>query len=444
MYVDLSAGASVSSLQEKSEGDVVVAVELGPTRALDAIAARREGSPHVGFVLDVSGSMIEDMESVIVAAKSIVPSFKRGDHVSIVHFSDDAFVVADRLDGAAHVALREAVDKVAQAENRLTYMAKGLEKMHRLLASDGARPRSVVLFTDGHPHDEEAARTWAKTYGEQGITLHVLGFGDELSLNYAEELATLGRGQTIHVRDVGALAGQMSAAATDAQQIGITNARLRLEFAPQFVPTKLYRGRPQFQLLGKLDANQRPVDIIVGNVAAGSDFQSFFIEGRFDASQRQAGGPLQRVADIALTYDVPSVPGARGLGASVHLDLPVEASCRPNLKVKNAFAFATVKGLENEFQHLCMAEKFAEAVAMAAMIIAEYEKLGTAEGAAGITLFRQVIEQLGLANVTLQEIQATLNRITATSSTNASRERATTSSRTQAARPGGATQGRLG
>jgi len=315
-------------------------------------------------------------------------------------------------------------------------MGTALAAMYEFLRqSDVDKPKTVILFTDGQPEPQpevDLAREWARNYGESGISLNVLGFGNNLRLHYSEELATLGRGVMLPVdNSLTSIEGRLQQTVEQAQVAAITNARLELTFPETVKPSQVYRGRPQIQLLTNLAQSKDKQHIIpIGSLDA-AEFQSIFIDCTVIGTSLDTG--RRRVVTATLVYDVPSQQ-QRGGQQHFWLDLPVAAYAPSNPDVAAAYAMAHMKPQVEEFQRLCSAEDWPAALEKAAAVVEAYRLIDTSESAACADLFKEAIANMKNPNVQLADVLDALNRISVSSSTaSASGDRVTEEFSTQPA-----------
>lgn len=457
-FIEAGISANVQALAAGRDREVIILFEIAPSKALDRIAQQRLAGPHVGLILDVSHSMLNvvsgsyqctgkvatkpDNQTVelvegaqtklvglIAAAKKIISALTSRDMVSISTFSGTVQSAAVAVAGNEHGRLHQAVDTANTALHSTTAMGDALASMYEVLQRDSSeKPKTAILFTDGQPYpveQEGMAREWADKYGKAGITLHVLGFGDDLRLHYVEELTSRGRGVMFHVRELQSLETQLQQTVEHAQEVGVTNARLALTLPPFVVPADVHRGRPQNQFMGKLDAMAQRHEIPIGSLRA-ADFQSIFVRCLIQGSRLREGMPL-RALNAEIIYDVPN-KGLKGLKHPLVLDIPVEARERPHSRVDNSYAMIHLKQEEDKFQRLCSDGKFEEARSVAAGLISGYRRVGTKEAEACAADFQKVVTRLGNRQVSIQDIQALLNEISVSSST-ASGQRITSETR---------------
>lgn len=177
-----------------SDGFVVLSVTPG------AGDTRRRIAKDVTLVLDESGSMAgEALEQAKRATSAIVRRMQPGDRVNVVRFDDRA----EALFGAPR-----PID-AATVERALTFIERagnggGTEIALALTAAvqrqhDDARPKSIVLITDGESPRESALSVMATD--EHDLRLFTLGIGRDVDANLLTRLASRARGRYSAIED---------------------------------------------------------------------------------------------------------------------------------------------------------------------------------------------------------------------------------------------------
>ena len=146
---------------------------------------------NLTFVVDNSGSMEEDgkLQMVQGAMKTMLGSLRRGDTISIVGFSDEAWVLLPPTDGADRTQISSAIDRMSPTNgtNAEVGLKLGYEQAQRVYNS-GATNR-VILLSDGvanvGPTGPEAILATIGDYARRDIDLNTVGVG---STSYNDEM----------------------------------------------------------------------------------------------------------------------------------------------------------------------------------------------------------------------------------------------------------------
>lgn len=162
----------------------------------------------VALVLDVSGSMNDvgdnppqPITDTKTAAASFVSRLEEADRVAVVTFAGEGTVLQELTSG--HERARSLVEAITISPldevGRKTNIAQGLEVSENTLLSktrDGEYSRVMVLLTDGRanvPSESSAEATSLALAGQikqSGISLYVIGLGDDVNHSFLEQVAT--------------------------------------------------------------------------------------------------------------------------------------------------------------------------------------------------------------------------------------------------------------
>lgn len=153
---------------------------------------------HVCLALDRSISMQgARMDMVKSSALSLLQQLRSQDMLSVVAFSDRAEVVipptrASALSKSDH---RISLLQTSGGTEILQGLSLAVEQLRR---SNDQYVRHLVLFTDGHTYgDDEGCLNLAKAVAEEGISISVVGFGDEWNDALMDKIASLSGGTTM-------------------------------------------------------------------------------------------------------------------------------------------------------------------------------------------------------------------------------------------------------
>ena len=189
------------------------------------------------FLIDVSGSMSDDLNLVKASMKMLADQLRAKDRVAIVVYAGAAGTVLEPTPGNESKAIKEALDRLQAGGS--TAGSEGVELAYRLAEQSfikGGNNR-VILATDGDFNvgltSEAALVKLIEKKREKGIFLTVLGFG---AGNYndvtAESLADHGNGNYSYIDNL------LEAKKVLVQEVGGTlvtvakDVKLQVEFNP--------------------------------------------------------------------------------------------------------------------------------------------------------------------------------------------------------------------
>jgi Ca-activated chloride channel family protein len=163
---------------------------------------KKEGLPpcHVCLVLDRSTSMTGDrMDMVKGSALNLLQQLRAQDYLSVVAFSDRAEVLIPPTRASS----------LSKSDHRISLMQTGggteiLQGMNlgmsQLRQSDSSYLRHMVLLTDGHTYgDDEGCLQIAHDAAQEGISISVLGIGNEWNDVLMDQIASLSGGDSLYI-----------------------------------------------------------------------------------------------------------------------------------------------------------------------------------------------------------------------------------------------------
>lgn len=163
------------------------------------------------LVIDRSGSMNDDSENppqpitdVKNAASGFVEGLENSDRAGVVSFATEASNPVDSILIGNKNSVIQAIDAIsitAAAEVGSTNLGDALDKATSLLSSprffaDKEVPRTIIALTDGRANapEEPGGEIYAEDKANRaklgGITLYIIGLGDEVNTSYLERIAT--------------------------------------------------------------------------------------------------------------------------------------------------------------------------------------------------------------------------------------------------------------
>jgi hypothetical protein len=437
-YFQVNCLASHQGLVHGEDAEVLVRIDIQLSPDLARVARMRETRTRTGLLLDVSDSMTNivagsyratgrtgrnadgqfvhyvdggtsKLDALIAAGRRVVGLAKTGDSVTVLHFSN-AVSAAVTCDGGDLAGLVAAVERASALEHRGTNMKAGLEALLTAMGPDDGRPRSALLFTDGMPDEETGPRALADRFAEAGVSLSVLGFGDDLRLSYVEELAARGRGRVYSTRDPAALDFELGRAFEVTQQIAVTNLRAHLRFGPCVTPLDLHRAHPQSQILRRFTPDVREAVVPLGNLGS-EKWHTLFARFQVRGDRLASIGQVQRLLELSVTADVPSEKrtGERVLGA-VNVPVVDRAAPRNHAEVDDAFRMVQARELSARFETHCRAAEYPMARDLAVQLRRIYQSVASPEAHAADRNLGEILARLDReGHLSLAELNRMLN-----------------------------------
>lgn len=187
------------------------------------------------LVLDRSGSMRgKPMETVREAALRLIDQLTPQDRLSLVSFNHEAEVVLanDRVEDRKEIATR--------IENLVANGGTAIDEGLKLGIEEAAKGKQesvsqIFLLTDGENEhgDNDRCFKFAEVASQYNITLNALGFGSFWNQDVLEKIADTAGGALAFIEKPEQAIEQFSRLFNRIQAVGLTNAYLFLELAPQ-------------------------------------------------------------------------------------------------------------------------------------------------------------------------------------------------------------------
>lgn len=162
--------------------------------------ADKDVGQNLAFLVDVSGSMEDNWILVQMSLASIMSKLKKGDHMSVISYSDKTDTVVEKMkcgDFEDHVKAILAIDGIGGC----TRGSEGLEKAYSYISDnfDKDANNRVFIFTDGDFNfgitSEKGLSDFIYEKRETGIYLSIVGYGfGNFKDNKMEALARNGNG----------------------------------------------------------------------------------------------------------------------------------------------------------------------------------------------------------------------------------------------------------
>jgi Ca-activated chloride channel family protein len=214
-------------------------------KAREVSGGDRRGA-HLTVAVDVSSSMGQGERLGIVrhALRRLATEIGATDRISLVAFSEDAYVLADEIGPYGQDRLLAAIDSLAPESS--TNIMAGLQHAYAAVyrgSGPGQQPSRVVLLTDGLAHVNRLAvdriQDRLAVTRTQGVVLHVVQLARER--RYREGAAALdglayaGGGAVHRAMNAEQLYSILRAVATGSPQRVAAEVELKVTFNPRFV-----------------------------------------------------------------------------------------------------------------------------------------------------------------------------------------------------------------
>jgi Ca-activated chloride channel homolog len=231
MSVNLSCSLSdrfLDTSQPSSQRQLAISVsasaEIGAT-----------GAPlNLCLVLDHSGSMGgRPLETVKQAARDLVDQMVHSDRLSVIGFDHKATVVVENQNVDRTDAIKSKIQSLRASGGTCIDdgIKLGLQEMTK--GKEGAISQAFVLTDGENEHgDNDRAFQFARLATEYNMTLHSLGFGDNWNQDVLEKIADAGGGTLTYIQSPEEAGAQFRQLLRRVQAVGLTNAHLILQLAP--------------------------------------------------------------------------------------------------------------------------------------------------------------------------------------------------------------------
>ena len=210
------------------------------TFSFQAASELLQSPADMALIVDVSGSLLFEMDEVKLAAKELIRvvaeasgglhmNFGGGTRMALISFSDQATVEMDLTDDG--YALSLLVNKF-QAAGGTNHRAAFI-MAEKVLSKDRSKARKVIMFTDGETGDAAWPETAAKRLRDDGVEIYCIG----LLANTQEIRTWASEPKDEHVgytEDPTQLSKVFREIASEAALTGAHDALLQVELTPDF------------------------------------------------------------------------------------------------------------------------------------------------------------------------------------------------------------------
>jgi Ca-activated chloride channel homolog len=191
-------------------------------------------SLNLCLVLDRSGSMGgKPLDTVKAAARDLVDRMHYNDRLSVVAFDHKAKVIVENQTLDRPEMLKDKIQSLKAAGGTCIDDAikLGLQELGK--GKEGAISQAFVLTDGENEHgDNDRCLQFAHLATEYNITLHTLGFGDSWNQDVLERIADAGGGTMSYIASPDRATDEFNRLLQRVQSVGLTNAYLLLELAP--------------------------------------------------------------------------------------------------------------------------------------------------------------------------------------------------------------------
>jgi Ca-activated chloride channel family protein len=259
---------------------------------------------NLSLVLDKSGSMQgQKIQNLREAAKLVVDRLGPNDTISIVAFSDRKYLIAESQLVTDQEALKKKIDRIRDGGGTAISggMGQGLAELDK--ASGADRISRMLLLTDGQTFgDEKQCKKLGKKAGDQGITVHALGLGDDWNEELLDEIAEASGGVADFIDSPDKIVAFFEQAVQSMQDTVVQNAQMILRLANGVSPRQVWQVLPMISNLGYQPLSDRDVQVTLGELEKGQP-RSLLVELLIGA--RPAG--RYRIAQAEVNYDIPGL-----------------------------------------------------------------------------------------------------------------------------------------
>ncbi|MCW5876151.1 MAG: VWA domain-containing protein [Anaerolineales bacterium] len=288
--------------------------------AAESGAARRPPL-NVSLVLDASTSMAGGrLGEVLRSAGQFLEQLKPQDTLSVVAFNDRAEVVlpAQAVQDPQHLRARLAALQARGGTEILQGLQGGLAELHRHM-SPGA-VNHLVLVTDGRTYGDEAGcLRLAAQAAAVGVSISVIGIGEEWNETFADQLAAKAGGVSLYADKNTQITKLLQRKLTGLNQTYAGNVKLHYQPGPGCRLDYVFRLAPDSGIL------QVDSPVFLGDIPLEGSL-SVLLEFSVDASSLQQGNLTLAQGELRLDMLHRVIPATT---ARFELSRPVLAMSAP-------------------------------------------------------------------------------------------------------------------
>jgi hypothetical protein len=340
--------ASSSATSSGSDFCLLLDVSESMSRLLDTNYVRtgRFGTGEDGRRVEYVEGGTNHLDACVSAAEPLIDQLDETDRISLVTFTDDAKALCRRLKRGD----RTWSQKLKEARlGRLTNMHIGLQVAADALADvSQARPRRILLLTDGEATDGPAGLAAATNLAERGFVIDAMGFGTRFQRDYLQELVKPSRGRCINVEQAADVKRTFQQRLEETRATRATNVRLKLQLSDQFLAQDHYRGEPENAYLNVIEVDENRCCTLRVDDLDAHHYVEYYIKGLLEPQYGSASSIRIIKATASCTIAGEAV---RELSAVRDCVVPFAAANAPiseDSQVRKGFLLAEVKRIETE------------------------------------------------------------------------------------------------
>ena len=261
---------------------------------------------NLSLVLDHSSSMQRDdkLQRLKEAVSRIIDMMDGHDYLSIVTFGDRASVLLPSQPLGNKRAAKESLDGIRCRGG--TEISTGIRAgLQELQAHSSNLISQMIVLTDGQTYgDEELCLALATQAGERQVQITALGLGDDWNGTLLDDMAARTAGFSDHVQTANQLSGVFEENLRTLQQTAIRNLRMEIltGYQQQAAPSHLGGTGDQAAAHPPEIPSGQPVSLDLGRLSTDRDYRVLL---ELVVAGKTTG--VADVADVTLTYDVPSL-----------------------------------------------------------------------------------------------------------------------------------------
>ena len=203
--------------------------------------ADKDIKQNIALLIDVSGSMSDRWLLVQMSAAAIISKLKKGDHLSIIAYSDNTVTVAKKISCGDMDECVKALLSV-YGIGGCTNGSKGLENAYSFLKDNYNKDGNnrIFIFTDGDFNfgvtSEGGLAEYIRKKRETGIYISIVGYGREnFKDNKMEALARNGNGNYTFIANPSDILEQLWKKLISNLVTIAKDVKISIELNPQFV-----------------------------------------------------------------------------------------------------------------------------------------------------------------------------------------------------------------
>lgn len=262
------------------------------------------------------------LKVAVEAAKNIVDMMQDEDTLSCVVFADFPVTIFKGKKGIQKEEIKKALDyDVIKSINCgvNTNITEALRMAEQTLDSkNSVNVKKIIFLTDGEPNIDTKAQgiAQAKKVADAGITLDCIGLGshsanakdqDQANFSYLQALSAPSNGKGELIYDAQSVMRMFVGRMKKAQEVLITDAKLKITFSNDIRVTEHYRAVPDNTYLGKVKLGKsRELVINLGQIEKNQRY-AYYMELIVPGKENYLGDFSVLKAEVE--YKIPALYG---------------------------------------------------------------------------------------------------------------------------------------